>query len=37
MMSTKPEYFGVFDYIVLGAGSASCVLAKRLGKNPKNP
>jgi len=34
MQNQKPVLFGEFDYIIVGAGSAGCLLANRLSANP---
>ncbi|MBK1781436.1 GMC family oxidoreductase N-terminal domain-containing protein [Advenella sp. WQ 585] len=36
MHNQKPVLFGEFDYIIVGAGSAGCLLANRLSANPDN-
>ena len=36
MQNQKPVLFGEFDYIIVGAGSAGCLLANRLSADPNN-
>ncbi len=35
-MSTNTELNGDWDYIIVGAGTAGCVLANRLSENPRH-